>query len=489
MRRPLMLTVALLLVPPGSLLVSPAGSSSGTVSPTTPQVTWQGQDFPTGASGPALDVPELGDPAVRKAVTLAHLNPQTQEALPGRAKLPTWSSGDVRVAADHVATENVRHIRTLRLTSDGVGARVVGHYLYVTSTKDLQIYDISTPENPRLVSVTPDVEFENEEVPTNGTILGISGEIGCKDPANSNVTVGVGPTTGTGCLSLYDVSDPARVKFIRSVAGSGEHTSSCLLDCRYFWGSEGAVTDATDPPKTYRMKDPTNPLTFANWLDHVAGQLTERDPVLFGRNFDFECHNQREITPGIVIGACQPIVLVSIRAENGGSVTQPKLLAYGANADGRFIHSARWPREGQDRFALIGGESNFTGICDDNTGAFMTWDATRANSDGTFTMIDEYRLRNGTYLDGNPPVNVLGCSVHWFAEHPTFRNGGLVALAAFENGMRFLRVTDRGEIQEVGFFQPLGGSTSAAHWAPNSNIVYSVDYLRGLDVLEWTGPR
>lgn len=36
---------------------------------------------------------------------------------------------------------------------------------------------------------------------------------------------------------------------------------------------------------------------------------------------------------------------------------------------------------------------------------------------------------------------------------------------------------------------PLAGSTSAPHWAPNSNILYSIDYARGLDVLEWMGPE
>ncbi|MEA2435855.1 MAG: hypothetical protein QOF65_411, partial [Thermoleophilaceae bacterium] len=36
---------------------------------------------------------------------------------------------------------------------------------------------------------------------------------------------------------------------------------------------------------------------------------------------------------------------------------------------------------------------------------------------------------------------------------------------------------------------PLGGSTSAPHWAPGSDVVYAVDYERGLDVLKYTGPH
>ena len=82
-----------------------------------------------------------------------------------------------QVGADYVSSDNVQFIRSLKLAADGVGARVVGNYLYVTSTKDLEIYDISAPADPQLMgTLTLDVEFENEQVPTNGAVLGISGQ-------------------------------------------------------------------------------------------------------------------------------------------------------------------------------------------------------------------------------------------------------------------------------------------------------------------------
>ena len=96
--------------------------------------------------------------------------------------------------------------------------------------------------------------------------------------------------------------------------------------------------------------------------------------------------------------------------------------------------------------------------------------------------------RNGTYADGNSPYNALGCSVHWFTEHPQFRNGGAVALAEYENGTRLLQVTPAGKIIEQGYFLPLGGSTSAPHFHPNGKVIYAIDYTRGVDVLRYTGP-
>jgi hypothetical protein len=82
-----------------------------------------------------------------------------------------------QVGADYVTSDNVQFIRSIPLAADGVGARVVGNYLYVTSTKDLEIYDISAPADPKLMgTLTLDVEFENEQVPTDGAVLGISGQ-------------------------------------------------------------------------------------------------------------------------------------------------------------------------------------------------------------------------------------------------------------------------------------------------------------------------
>jgi len=76
------------------------------------------------------------------------------------------AAGAPVVGPDYVASPNVSLLHRIPLPADGVGARVVGNFLYVTSTKDLEIYDISTPISPVQVgAVNLDVEFENEQVP------------------------------------------------------------------------------------------------------------------------------------------------------------------------------------------------------------------------------------------------------------------------------------------------------------------------------------
>ena len=382
---------------------------------------------------------------------------------------------------DYISSENVTLLKSVKPAGDGVGARIVGHYLYVTSTKDLEIFDITNPEDPQIVgSLNVHVEFENEEVPTNGKVLGISGQT--PTVTTNGVCPSVYPASPSGCLVLYDVRDPAAPKQVSTIPEAGDHTSTCVLDCTFFYGSAGSITDAQGVLAGVPAKK------IGNW------QQSPTVPDFNGEDksgkFVNGCHNLTEIRPGVLMAACQPFLLLSVNAEDGGSILQPKVLASGKNEDGRFIHGNHWPRHGADRLALVGGETNFKPQCTDQNGAFMTFDASHALLDGTFSgPLDEYRAQNGDYLDSNPPTQILGCSVHWFDEHPTFKDGGLVALAAYENGTRFLQIGTDGKITEQGYFVPLGGATSAPHWAPNSDVVYAVDYERGLDVLKWSGPH
>jgi hypothetical protein len=153
--------------------------------------------------------------------------------------------------------------------------------------------------------------------------------------------------------------------------------------------------------------------------------------------------------------------------------------------DDSLFHSGTWPRGGQDKFVIMQGEKNFKPQCDKGQGPVMIYDKVEGTS--RFRLVDRYRVENGTYVDGAPKINVLGCSAHWFEVHPTWSNGGLMALGYYEHGTHFLKVTGDGQIRRVGYFLPNAGSTSAAYWITR-NIVYAVDYTRGIDILRYTGP-
>jgi hypothetical protein len=276
----------------------------------------------------------------------------------------------------------------------------------------------------------------------------------------------------TGCVQLFDVRNPSDIRQVATIP-IANHTAECALDCQYFYGRVGTIVDARG------VLDGTPPKVIGNWITELRAQGVDEK----------SCHHIREIRPGILLTACQPFAAISINAADGGSPAHPKVLYTGEAA--KFVHSARWPRQGHDKFVLIGGEQNFTGRCERNNSEFSVYGASQVLS-GRSTRFEGPLAQvppagNGVYADGKPVAGALGCSVHWFQEHPTFRNGGLVAISEYEDGVRFLQITPDGQIQEQGYFLSLGSSSSSPKWAGTDDVLYSIDYQRGIDILRWKG--
>ena len=339
---------------------------------------------------------------------------------------------------------NVEWVKNLLISQDGVGGRLVGNYFYANDQNKIMIFDVKDPLNPALTDsylLPQEWELSREDLDTNGEIL-------------------IMPNLGK--LYVFDVEDKTNIQLLGTAPG-GQHTQSCILDCKYAYGSDGAIHDLRNPAKP-------------KLLDRQWG---EGLPTGGG-------HDVEEVAPGRVLTATQPIMQLDVSKDP----TRPKLLTTGSNADGRFIHAQNWPNNGQDKFLLMGGEKNLTPTCrqDPSRGAFMTWDASKWKKTGKFEMIDEYYAKNGTYTDGNPPANpgIGGCSMHWLDPNPTFKNGGLVAAAFFGHGVRLFDVSSKGQIKEAGYFIPYGSEAGAVYWV-TPKIMYVLDYNRGIDILRVTG--
>ena len=365
---------------------------------------------------------------------------------------------DAEPSAGGWTSGNVEWVKNLLISQNGVGGRVVGDYFYANDQNKIMIFDIKDPLNPVRVGQLPmpqEWELSREDLDTNGEIMLVPNTL----VASADGT----PRAGTNALYVVDVEDKTNPQIIGTLPGAAQHTFSCILDCKWGYGSDGNIVDLRNPTKPKLMKE--------KWGDGM--------PTNGG-------HDVQEIRPGIVLTLSQPLMLLDVRKDP----TKPKLLATGSNQDMRFLHSGTWPRSGKDDFLVIGGEQNLTPRCSDapSRGRFMTWDASKADKTGQFTMIDEYTLKNGTYTDGNPPANpgIGGCSAHWLEPHPKFNNGGVVAMASFGHGVRFFDVTSAGKIKEHGYFIPWGSEAGAAYWITDE-ILYVLDYNRGIDILRYTG--
>ena len=412
------------------------------------------------------------------------------------AVLAAGLSGAVHAGADPdvFTSPNVTFIRNIPLPTTGIGGKVLGNRFYLTSYVDVEIFDISNPADPQLLGKVPvNVERENEEVATNGQVLAVSSSMGCQyytpgePPAPAD---GRWEGTPVSCLELFDVRDPHNPTLLTHLMGAGQHTSTCVYDCQYIWGQYGGeVTDLT------HIWDPGHPVKIVgNWIDNLPRLPVDcpggngDDPATHTCDLSkSQCHNVSEIAPGLMFAACQPLLLLSTRAADGGTVTHPKLLRYGLGGRGGFVHGVQWAQGGDDSFALVGGETNGTPLCDQGAlppAVLATWVRSGPN---TIKEVGELALHDGTYTDGNPPAHTLGCSVHWFHLHPTFHNGGLVSLAAYDNGNRFVQVKPDGQLLDVGWFIRPNAATWASYWAPDQRTVYVVDDYRGFDVVRWNG--
>jgi hypothetical protein len=345
-----------------------------------------------------------------------------------------------------LSSDNVEWIAHVPFSApSGSGGRLVGRYFYAVDASKLTIYDTKDPLNPTIVGILENPHepiFTREDIDTNGNILLLP-----------SFDLAPGP------LDIVDVEDKTNPQVIATIEGGSEHTFSCILDCTWAYGSEGTIID---------LRDPTKPVVMdQKWGDDKDG----------GNN----AHDVTEVAPGIVLTATSQIMLLDARK----TPWDPKLLAMGTTPDFRFQHTAVWPRGGKDSLILMAGETNFKPRCSETGGAFMTFDGSDWRKTHTFRMLDEYRVANGTYADGSPAVNAVGCSSHWHEEKPDFHNGGIVAAAFFEHGTRFLDIGKDGSISEAGYFMPHAGSTGAVYWR-TKNIVYATDYTRGIDILRFT---
>jgi LVIVD repeat len=372
------------------------------------------------------------------------------------AAVPSLPAG-AGPSAGGISSDNVEWVKHVPMVN-GVGGRLIGKYFYVNDQNMVRILDVSDPENPvetGRVLMPQEYMYSREDIDGNGKILVI--------PNTVTASADGSPTASTNALYIIDVEDKTNPQIIAKVVGAAQHTISCILDCKWAYGSDGNIIDLRNPAKPKFMEE--------KWGD---------GPGVVAKGG----HDVEEIAPGLVLTSTQPMMLLDARKDP----LHPKLLALGSNLDGRFIHSSRWPQQGKDNFIVAGGETNNRVRCNETTGAFMTWDARNWQKTRTFTMIDEYRMVNGTFSDGNPAANVWGCSSHWLEASPHFEDGGIVAVAFFEHGTRFVDISSTGKIKEIGYFMPHVGNTGAVYWITDE-ILYSVDYGRGMDILRWTGPK
>lgn len=365
-------------------------------------------------------------------------------------------------------SSNVTYVASIP-TGAGVSSRIVTvggqRRLYVSSAHSLVIYDITDPGLPLPLGVLPIYNWENEDIAVS------------KDGATTILT----EFESEFYLHVVDTSNPRLPILKGSKVLDGSHTVECAdVHCHYLYASTGATWDIRD------QSNPTPLPSAQSWGPQV------------GVN---SAHNVHEDAAGYWIADSKPMVMFSAK-----NPLHPKRITSGtASIDTQYQHnnvrpaaaSYRPRAKGDTSKALRPGEllmaeteTNFSPQCDSSNGSFTTWSMAGWDRGQPMHQLHVLRPVTGSPLDGNAEVNALGCSGHWFTvrENNKGRYAGkyLVAAGWYEHGTRFLAVDAKsGSISQVGYFQPVRGSASAAYWIAGTDYVYVVDYQRGIDILRF----
>jgi hypothetical protein len=391
---------------------------------------------------------------------------------------------------------------------------------YVSTFGGLQIYDVSEPALPKLLSTAAVDGFTNESFEFGQRPGGEKFVLFSANAVAADSTGYVKPQQRV--VTVVEVTDPRRPAIVAHLeTPTRSHTVTCLdrPACTFAYTDGrtadeaagfrpgGTIIDLRDirQPRVRGVFSSVVPRAHENDLDEAgimwrSGQegtvaLDITDP-LEPRQLNSTDHSgvgagggdvPNPSGEGNIEELVQPHHHNSDRpyARNFVPGTPPDFFAGNVllvTQEVLFVDSAKCPTGGKE-------------------GQFQAWYV-------PFLDADRYRQVNPAGAPGGGTIQLLGwwttellgtgvalrrpgaCSAHYFQA----RDDGFVASAWFEQGLRILDVRDPRHIRQVGYFFVADQETWDAHWVPVydhagrqtgklSEIVYTADNVRGIDIL------
>ncbi|MEA2248558.1 MAG: hypothetical protein QOH46_3087 [Solirubrobacteraceae bacterium] len=427
------------------------------------------------------------------------------------ALVATAQSAPQAQAAPLFRSDTVEHLGTLPDAVGAIGARFSadGRTMYVTSATGLGIYDVARPATPVLRSRLALPHFENEDVDV-GHVGGRDLVIITNDPSFSTV----------GVLYVIDATNPrlpvllsatptqvptaAADPLVGSPGSRNGHIANCIQDCRYLW-----TTGSNEGLTVYDLSDPAHP-EYLGALTVPGGGFThdvDVDPSgiawVTGEDgtFGYDTTTITDPLRPTLRYRSDPAVT---NTGNSGPSLDPGS-ANGSPLDFLHHNSLRTglslrgttvrKRAGRAGNVLAITEEDYLRPGCNGQGSLQTWQITdETNADGTrklalldmwTTELNELMELEGRSNPAGAPTTV-NCSAHWFDE-----DRGLIAQGWYDQGVRFLDISDPRDIKQVGYFVS-EGEYWAAYFAPSDaarEIVYGLNVAGGIDVIRIDRPN
>ncbi|GAA3877488.1 hypothetical protein GCM10022243_47810 [Saccharothrix violaceirubra] len=386
---------------------------------------------------------------------------------------------------------------------------------FVSGTWGLKTYDVTRPDQPKLLDHLtkkdialpgddPEQRFwENEDVtvdPVRKLVF-----LARERNAFGRQPGGERPTG----VYIISAENPANLELLSFASMGTGHITTCVNDCQYLWTTGYDGTPSTDPD-TYRrsgkvfvtdIRDPRNPKTSPTYVDlnrnqgethmthdvqvdsegvaWVTGTGGTRGYWTRGWHRDPLTGKHRKATP------TDPV------AYAGGAA--PKLdmpTSFSHNAlrpTGRTLKDGPRPtRENPAGSLLLHTEEAYGSPTCKDQGRFVIsslqgstdGESWRATPDKPFTL-KTVGIWSPDDQEGTIPGPDAFCSAHYF----DLKNR-IVAYSWYEQGTRFLDISDPAKPIQIAYWRPDG----AVSWAPyfHRDRVYVADYARGVEIVKLT---
>ena len=431
------------------------------------------------------------------------------------AALPTVSSPNIKKIAGipETAAISMEFART-------------GPFAYVSSLDTLSVLDLRNPKAPVLRDTFVNALFENEAMTygerrskdgklTRFIIAGIDlYQVSPEDPEHYNVDDGAE-------IAIFDVTDPDNIKPRGRVkATSSTHTVQCVsqANCRFAYSAgddaEFSILDLTNLDAPKELKKVPSSAAGAAGDNSPFGDDGDGEPDDgAGHYWDFDGKLGWHTGSGgaQAFNVSDPRNPVPVTGTNGKARTSPynDFILHNSMRPNAAAFRPGAPASIKNGNVLLVTEEDYVNDGDEvectRTGSFQSWyvpdldGAAYRKRNTTGAIPDQGTVRPLDLI--NPAAQGGGgltlpvaafCSAHWFDVHQS----GIVALGSYQAGLRLIDVRNPRDLKQYGYVTGGASEVWDAYWVPKrdakgvairgqkTNIVYTADAVRGIEVFE-----
>lgn len=362
-----------------------------------------------------------------------------------------------------------------------------GTYAYAGNYEGFMVYDISTPEAPKVVSQVVCPGSQND-ISVSGNLLVLSVDSSRSNNTCDNVAQSATIKESWEGIRVFDISDPANPQYVAAVetdCGSHTHTLAPSKDGANLYAYVSSYSPNAAFPDCQPPHDSISVVKIPVDAPQTAAVVSE--PVLFadggnpggnGSSTTSGCHDITAYpSKDIAAGACMGDgILLDIADRENPVVTEQVR----DTTNFAFWHSATFNNDGTKVLFTdeLGGGGAAT--CNPEVGP------TRG-ADGIYDIVDGQLAFKSYYKISRTQQSTENCVAHNGSLIPV--NGkDIMVQAWYQGGISVFDFTNSTKPREIAWFDrgplpagQIGGSWSAYYY---NGYIYSNDIQKGFDVIK-----